>query len=251
MTDQSFLDDKYFVDNKVYNCPFCNRRHVAYSVQAALTFDWTPEKPCNMYIVICHSCNNRSLHLSYHNLVYYDHYTRLHFNSNIADQLDDMMFYSVPTSFFILDTRIPKKLRELLTEAEGCLKSNFLTGASACARKIVYELARIKGMMNGNYHDRIKSLKDKSPNVDGTYFDSLLTIQKTTSSKVHENAYDGWEAKHVRLILSALREILHELYVVPALREDRRQGILELQKELLGGNAATAEGSLEGETNKT
>ena len=251
MTDQSFLDDKYFVDNKVYNCPFCNRRHVAYSVRAALTFNWTPEKPCNVYVVECHSCENRSMHLSYHDLVYREHMRGIHFYSNHSDKLDDMIFYSVPTSFFVLDKRIPKKLRELLTEAEGCLKSNFLTGASACARKIVYELASLNRMTDGNYDERIKSLKDKHPEVDGTYFDSLLTIQRTTSSKVHENAYDGWEAKHVRLILSALREILHELYVVPALRDDRRRGILELQNELLGGNAATAEGEPEGGTNKT
>lgn len=58
--------------------------------------------------------------------------------------LDDAMFYSVPTSFFVLDERVPHVLRDLLTEAEGCLKSNFLTGASACARKIVYELAQIE-----------------------------------------------------------------------------------------------------------
>ena len=128
-----------------------------------------------------------------------------------------------------------------MTEAEGCLKGNFLTGASACARKMVYELARLHGISDGNYDDRIKSLKSKHPEIDGTYFDTLLTIQKATSSKVHENAYDGWEAKHVRLILSALREVLHELYVVPALRNDRRQGILELQKEVLGDTSTAAE----------
>ena len=208
MTDHSFLDDKYFVDDNVYNCPFCNRRHVAYSVETALTFNWTPEKQCNVYTVRCHSCQSISMHLSYYHLVYRDNRGKHHFDPSNSDKLDDMIFYSVPTSFFVLDLRIPKRLRELLMEAEGCLKSNFLTGASACARKIVYELACLNGLTDGNYDDRIKSLKDKHPEVDGTYFDSLLTIQQTTSSKVHENAYDGWQAKHVRLILSALREIV-------------------------------------------
>lgn len=27
MDDKSHLDNKYFIDPTVYNCPFCNRRH--------------------------------------------------------------------------------------------------------------------------------------------------------------------------------------------------------------------------------
>ena len=47
-----------------------------------------------------------------------------------------LFFYSVPTSFFVLDNRILFFLPDLLTGAKGSLKSNYLTGASACARKI-------------------------------------------------------------------------------------------------------------------
>jgi hypothetical protein len=32
MPDLSDYDDKYFIDANVYNCPFCKRRHVSYSV---------------------------------------------------------------------------------------------------------------------------------------------------------------------------------------------------------------------------
>ena len=238
MSDQSFLDDQYFVDDSVYNCPFCNRRHVMYSVYGITSFDWTHDRTCFAYFVRCHSCKKQSMHLSNHKIWYREPYkSEIRPNLGIIEEfntLDDAFFYSAPTSFFVLDQRIPRKLRELLTEAEGSLKGNFLTGASACARKIVYELAALQNTTDGSYEERIKSLKGKLPEVDGTYFDTLLTIQKATSSKVHENAYDGWEGKHVRLILSALREILHEVYVVPALRSDRRKGILELQKEVLG-----------------
>lgn len=147
--------------------------------------------------------------------------------------LDESFFYSVPTSFFVLDERVPRILRELLTEAEGCLKSNYLTGASACARKIVYELGVINQAKGDNYEDRIKSLKEIHPQVEPAFFDTLLTIQQVTSSKVHENSYDGWEAKHLRIILASLSEVLHEIYVVPALREDRRKAILALKGELV------------------
>lgn len=150
------------------------------------------------------------------------------------NDLDEKFFYSVPTSFFVLDTRIPRILRDLITEAEGCLKSNFLTGASACARKVVYELGVLQGAPGDNYEDRIKSLKSLKPSVDPTYFDTLLTIQQVTSTKVHEESYDGWESKHLRLILSSLAEVLREIYVVPAIREDKRQAILKLKDEVLG-----------------
>lgn len=151
-----------------------------------------------------------------------------------SEYLNAVFFYSVPTSFFVLDERVPRVLRELLTEAEGCLKSNFLTGASACARKIVYELAVLHDAAGDSYEARIKNLKTKHPNVEPTFFDTLLTIQQVTSTKVHEQSYDGWNAKHLRIILAALREVLHEIYVVPALREDRRKAILALKGEVTG-----------------
>ncbi len=154
--------------------------------------------------------------------------------------LDDLFFFSVPTSFFVLDERIPRVLRELLTEAQGCQKSNFLTGASACARKLVYELGVLGGAKGENYEDRIKSLKEVHSNVDPMFFDTLLTIQQLTSTKVHENSYDGWEAKHLRVILAALSEALHEIYVVPALRADRRRAVLALKDELIPSEAKVA-----------
>ncbi len=239
MPDQSHLDQRYFVDQYKYNCPFCNRRHVSYSIYGKISFDWTEHKKCYVYFVECDSCKNESMHLSFQQFSTYSTGTRQsRFDfANGVDAgaiLEEAFFYSVPTSFFVLDDRVPRILRELLTEAEGCLKSNFLTGASACARKIVYELAVLEGASGDNYEDRIKSLKGSHPQIEPMFFDTLLTIQQVTSSKVHENSYDGWESKHLRIILASLSEVLHELYVVPAIREDRRQSVISLKGELLG-----------------
>ena len=107
-------------------------------------------------------------------------------NVDAGEYLDGIFFYSVPTSFFVLDERVPKILRDLLTEAEGCLKSNFLTGASACARKLVYELSAKEKAEGSNYDERIKGLKLVHPEVPSEFFDTLLTIQQVTSTKVHE-----------------------------------------------------------------
>src|SRR2546427_1190452 len=168
MPDQSHLDTRYFVSEYVYNCPFCNRRHVAYTVCDYGSFDWTDKKRCYCYFVQCHSCSKQSMHLSFKelritHLGQHSGQNRWRFEfdkgTDAGDALDRAFFYSVPTSFFVLDERVPRVLRELLTEAEGCLKSNYLTGASACARKIVYELANLSKAVGDNYEDRVKALK--------------------------------------------------------------------------------------------
>lgn len=246
MADQSHLDNRYFVDTSIYNCPFCNRRHVSYSIFSSVAFDWTDKKRCFGYFVQCHSCNKQSMHLSFKQLnmihigqINNTHRWRFTFDEGVeeGEVLDGSFFYSVPTSFFVLDERVPRVLRELLTEAEGSLKSNYLTGASACARKIVYELGALNEAKGDNYEERIKALKDIHPEVEPAFFDTLLTIQQVTSTKVHENSYDGWEAKHLRIILASLSEVLHEIYVVPELREDRRKAILALKGELVPQSA--------------
>ena len=228
MPDQSHLDQRYFIDDKVYNCPFCNRRHVSYSVLKIVRFHWTDGKECRAFFVMCDSCHKTSMHLTFTDILK----TLSNFDGSVI--IDNELFYSVPTSFFVTDERVPHVLRVLLTEAEGCLKSNFLTGASACARKIIYELAQIENSTGNSYSEQIKSLKSVHPEVDSAYFDTLLTIQQVTSSKVHENSHDGWEAKHLRVILAALSEILYELYVIPAVKGDRRKSVLALKNELVG-----------------
>lgn len=253
MTDESFLDDQYFLNDTIYNCPYCNRRHVTYTIYSAVPFDWNQNKECVAYFVRCNSCKKRSMHLTYEGISYMDHYNNIKFSRSSYMEfggLDEVFFYSVPTSFFVLDRRIPRKLRDLISEAEGCLNGNFLTGASACARKIVYELASINSVIDGSYEEQIKSLKNMHSAIDGTYFDNLLAIQRMTSSKVHENSYDGWESRHVRLILSALREVLHEIYVAPAQLKDRRKKFLDLSNEILGHGASVPEDTEEGNGDK-
>jgi len=133
--DDSHLDAQYFIDKDVYNCPFCNRRHVSYKIKWTQDFDWTDSKKCRAIFVQCESCEKQSMHLTFADIsVYYSAYQEHRFKT---EDIDVAIFYSVPSSFHVIDERIPKNIRELLTEAEGCLKSNFLTGASACARKLI------------------------------------------------------------------------------------------------------------------
>lgn len=184
MADDSYLDKKYFIDGKTYNCPFCNRKNVVYKVQDKFNFDWSDQKQCYGFIVECSSCKKQSMHLSYYNIANYNNYYG--YNLSGPDNIDSQIFYSVPTSFFVIDNRIPANIRELITEAEGSLNMNFLTGASACMRKAIYELLVREKIEGEHYEDKIKNLKQKYSAVDQELFEILSHIQDMTSDKVHE-----------------------------------------------------------------
>ena len=231
MEDYSYLDKKYFIDNIVYNCPFCNRNNVTYAVINFLSFNWTDKKKCYVYITKCSSCGNESMHLSFEYLIYQQIGRFFYFKEGI--DLDSKIFYSVPTSFFVLDDRIPAVIRELITEAEGCLKMNFLTGASSCMRKAIYELLFIEKAEGTDYESRIKFLKKKYPDLDPSLFDILAHIQDMTSDKIHEQSWDKWDSKYLRLIIETLRTILHEIYVLLKVKAERHKKIQEMREDLL------------------
>ena len=237
--DQSDLDSKYFINRHVYSCPFCNRRNLRYHITYSLVFNWSYDKKCYMYIVICTSCFQKSMHLSY-NCMIFELIDKNISSRNIFDEewddkdIDSSIFYSVPTSFFTIDTRIPNIIRDLITEAEGCQKMNHLTGASACMRKAIYELLVREGIKEGSYEEKIKSLKGKYTSIDEELFDILGHIQQMASEKVHELSWDKWDSSHITLILETTKEILREIYVRPAEKKQRRNEILDLRQRTVG-----------------
>lgn len=235
MSDQSHLDSKYFIDDKVYNCPFCNRRHVRYGWKRYSSFDWSNQKECHVYLIGCHSCGKVSMHLSFEDLREWwpDRAGPMEKFRN-DPVLDAHILYSVPNSFFVLDQRIPRTLRDLITEAEGCLKMNFLTGASACTRKTIYELLIIEAAEGEQYDERVKSLKKKRPNVDPALFDVLGAIHGMTSDKIHEQSWPEWDNQHLRVLLETLRAILVEMYVVPEEAKSRIEKVKKLQSAIVG-----------------
>lgn len=230
--DESSLDSKYFIDREVYNCAFCNRRNVVYHIVNVLRFNWNAQKLCYVYMIRCSSCSRISMHLSFdpihEDVGTYVNTTTKKFKHNI--DLDAFMFYSVPTSFFTIDIRIPNIIRELTAEAEGCRKMNFLTGASACVRKSIYELLVYEECEGQNYEDRIKYLKCKYPSIDAELFNILSHIQQMTSEKVHEQSWDKWDSSTITFILETMKAVLYEIYVVPAEKKQRRDEISRLRK---------------------
>lgn len=224
--DLSHLDKKYFIDAHIYNCPFCKRNNVSYSLIDTFSFHWSEYKTCYGYIVECNSdgCEKTSMHLSFQDLKHYKH------SDKFMDGLDidAALFFSQPTSYFVLDNRIPEKVRELIYEAENSRKTNYLVGASACLRKAIYELLEHEKSIITNtktgyadYQESIKNLKTKFPNVASELFDALGHIQEMVSDNVHEGSWEAWDSHKLRFIIELTKATLHEMYVVPEERKER------------------------------
>ena len=221
--DLSHLDRKYFLDERIYNCPFCNRGSVSYEVVDTNKFDWLREKPAYAYIVQCgeESCQKRSMHLSYFNwirkqyLYQFSHapigWDETKHGKYQTSNLDLLFFFHQPSTFFTLDSRVKRELRDLVSEADGCLKMNFLVGASACTRKTIYvllDLEKCRVLNNAgktNYQDSIKALKEKFGWVSPEYFDALASIQELSSDNVHEGSWKAWDAPKIESSWSSPR----------------------------------------------
>ena len=184
------------------------------------------------------------MHLTFQELQDQD-YISTRFREDV--DLDNEIFYSVPTSFFVVDARIPKAIRELITEAEGCAKMNYLTGASACTRKAIYELLALQNAEGANYDDKIKDLVLKNPNIDTELFEILGHVKDITSDHVHEQSWVAWDSKNLNLFLSAFKAVLHEMYVVPNEKKKRVSSVRALREKLGKAKAAGATESSNGE----
>lgn len=229
--DQSYIEKKYFINKYKYNCPFCNIRNVQYKLTSVSRFNWTNEKVGHIYLVKCSHCHKTSLHLSFEEI---DNWINQRYYFNVED-IDSHIFYSRPTSFFVIDKRIPKIIRELITEAESCLKMNLLTGASACMRKAIYEFLDKEKARGKYYETKIKFLKCRYKNiVDPEYFDTLGHIQHMTSDKLHEASWPKWSFKYLKFIIETLKTILCEIYVLPAQKKDKSKEVKALLEDFKG-----------------
>ena len=240
--DLSHLDKKYFIDPHKYNCPFCKRNHVSYSLQQTTDFDWAEKKKCFVYIVICNSCQKEFLHFCHEDMraTGYNGHPTSYFRDKL--DIDSKMFFSQPSSFFVLDDRIPREIRELIFEAEKSRQANLLVGASACLRKAIYELlvyekSIVKNEKSGraDYQASIKNLKTKFSSVAPELFDALGDMQEMASNNIHEGSWEAWDSSKLRFIIELAKATLQEIYVVPEERKDRL-GVLTQMKSIFANS---------------
>lgn len=244
--DLSHLDKKYFISHDVYNCPFCKRNNVRYSMAGNFRLDWTDKKECYGYLITCSSCHKTSIHLSFYDLRARQYTSIISDSSNyfnVSGDIDSKIFYSRPSSYFTLDSRIPENIRQLIFEAEESRQANFLVGASACLRRAIYELLEheksiiINSKTNRpDYQVSVKELKKKFVStVDSELFDALANIQEMSSDPLHEGSWNEWDSPKIRFLIELIKAILDEMYVIPDERK-KRLGILGQLKSTFEGD---------------
>lgn len=247
MTDQSELDRKYFIDGDTYNCPFCNRHSVVYSIHDTFSFDWSESKKAHGYIVLCHGCKGKSLHLSYfpldnqrftYTFETTDTEGKLLRHKPDEKDLDKYFFYSHPTSFFTLDERIPRIIRNLIAEADGCRKMNHIVGASGALRKAIYKFLKEQKANNQKdkkgkplpYKKQIKWVKGNYPQIPKELFSALSNIQDMTSEELHEDKdWEPWSRDGFDFIVATVKALMDEIYVTPENRKKTLEQILLLK----------------------
>ena len=211
------------------------------------------------YIAECgdNDCNKRSFHLSRYNLFHENRSNNAYRftqhpsigerrsslepildNNNNVLSFDEVFFYHMPSSAFTIDERIPNEIREPLIEADHCLKSNFITGASACLRKAIYKLLKVNNVAvkdeQGIFIDhskRTQQLVDKYPQIDSFLITALNKIHSLTSQEVHENEWENFSSKELHFLLASTLETLNEIYVIPAEKQKRFAQLTNLEQQ--------------------
>ena len=234
MPDQSELDRRYFLTSDTYNCPFCRRGSVGYRIPHCFEFDWNESKSALVFIVECVGCENASLHVTFNTSLIPKGYN--HPSYRVTDyyqyKIDEDLVFSIPSSFFTIDDRIPRVIRDLIAEARNCRQGSYLVGASACLRKAIYEvlaaekIAKTEPDGNGgerdrHYDDRVRDLKTVRSHMDPTAFDILADAIAATSDHLHEESWPEWGHEEFDTIFSATLAVLDEMYVLPEERKQR------------------------------
>lgn len=265
--DRSHKDKQYFIDGSTYNCPFCKRRQIKYKITDRGFYNSSNTKTVYFYLVCCEDCRRTSFHLSEYDLKTHDSrsyrehtfaYPIKELVSKVTEsdarsttvendirhedgntkELDDVFFYSQPTSFFTIDERIPKTIREPLSESEVALKSNLLTGASGGLRKAIFKLLKVEKIPDIDsqgafitHDERVDQLKKKHPNIESQLLDELKAVHMLTSQELHENDWEDFDAATLRFLIGVTNEILTEIYVMPDETKKRRETITALKNK--------------------
>lgn len=267
MANNDNLNDKYFIDDNAFNCPFCGLRNTTYTILAVMKHNLNQNKEGKVIFVQCNKCKKISVHFAKNTLttsgghnvnhdtgtinyfanIYREEIQFLPSNKESASfdvDIDSQIYHSIPNSYFTLDDRIPKQMRALFEEAQECKRSNLKTGASACLRKLIYtllseQLNKKTGNKNKlplnelgyeHYSDCIKALKEYHPELK-TFIEPLEDITGITSDQVHEDSWAELSAEDLNICLASIRDLLDEIYVQPAILQERRNKICAMRNK--------------------
>lgn len=126
-------------------------------------------------------------------------------------------------AFLTVDPRVPPAVRDLLSEADGCLKAGFLTGGTVCAQRAIQALLQHEGAEASTYEGRLHALSQKYPSVPQSLFALCIRLGEATS-KDHPTL----DAERLNVLAVAVKMILYEIYVLGPDRADRLKYLQQL-----------------------
>ena len=118
-------------------------------------------------------------------------------------------------AFLNIDSRVPAAVRELLFEADGCLKAGFLTGGTVCAQRAIHALLQHEGADGASYEARLHALSQKFPSVPQSLF--ALCSRLGEPPKDHPSL----DADRLKVLTVALKIMLYEIFVLGPDRAER------------------------------
>jgi hypothetical protein len=242
-----------FVDHEKFNCTICDSGNILFDVISAHDVYWDKTHKNYVYVIKCTKCNKNTMHFSkFHipivtlkNFLGYGEertiFDKDKFLPDIIKQItssgfDSLFFFSVPRGKFEMDDIVPLKLRSIFFEAVDSYRANLITGASACIRKVIYEMLLDKKIIPDksleHYTDCIDKLKTDNPTIAPDYFNVLKSITGITSDQLHEQAWDKLESHHLDKLLRTLQVVLYEIYVLPVLRQKQFEEVIGIKKAI-------------------
>ena len=126
-------------------------------------------------------------------------------------------------AFLTIDSRSPATVRELLLEADGCLKAGFLTGGTVCAQRAIQALIQHENADGSSHEAKLHALGKKYPSVPQSLF--ALCIRLGDSSVKDHAALD---ADRLKVLAVALKIMLYEIYVLGPDRADRMKYLQQM-----------------------
>jgi hypothetical protein len=118
--------------------------------------------------------------------------------------------------FLTLDARVPAPIRDLVGEAEGCVKNAYLTGGTACVQRAIQMLLAAEKADGNDVEARIKSLAERHAGLPQVLTAVLQRFGDATSRDGAKLSASG-----LNVLIVTLKALLYEIYVLGPERIER------------------------------
>jgi len=135
-------------------------------------------------------------------------------------------------NFLNVDSRVPSALRDLLAEADGCLKMGFLLGGTVCAQRAIQSLLALENVGGANDDARLRALSDKYPSVPKVLFAVCARFRDAASTE-----QSPLDKERLNLLMVTLKLMLYEVYVIAKERTDALEFLQRILERLDGENS--------------